>query len=282
MNIGFIKKIKLLKIAKHHPVAFSVALALHFMLLFGLIFSSIQRLDKPEEQLKKTSPKFIPKAVTIDLSEIKKESKRIIDAEKKKVAKRKREERHLKEVEDQRYKEQQKINQLKAKTKKAKKDKILADKKAKEAKQQRQTEAKKFKKAKQQRQAEAKKFKKEQAQRQKEKKVQLQEDQERKAEQQKILDELKVSYINQIAARVREQWRYSGAEDNWTCEVHILQNEGGEVKKVELKSCNVDDKSKEKSFKNSIKRAVNKASPLPNAPDKSVFDNQVIFHFKGN
>ncbi|SMN01799.1 TolA protein [uncultured Candidatus Thioglobus sp.] len=279
MKMSFIK---LPKVAQRHPVAFSVALILHFLLLVGLIFSSIQRLDKPEEQLKKVSPKFIPKAVTIDLSEIKKESKRIIDAEKKKVAKRKREERHLKELEDQRYKKQQKINELKAKTKKAKKDKILADKKAKQAKILADKETKQAKKSKQQRQAEAKKFKQEQAQREKEKKAQLQEDQDRKDEQQKILDELKVNYINQIAARVREQWRYSGAKDNWGCEVHILQNQGGDVEKVELKSCNVDDKSKEKSFRDSIKRAVKKSSPLPNAPDKSVFENEVIFHFKGN
>jgi colicin import membrane protein len=34
--------------------------------------------------------------------------------------------------------------------------------------------------------------------------------------------------------------------------------------------------------KNAIERAVYKASPSPAAPDKSVFDREILFHFKIN
>ena len=39
---------------------------------------------------------------------------------------------------------------------------------------------------------------------------------------------------------------------------------------------------RENSFKNAIRRAVEKASPLPEAPDKLVFDREIIFHFRVN
>ncbi len=55
-----------------------------------------------------------------------------------------------------------------------------------------------------------------------------------------------------------------------------------QVKNVNLKSCNIDNSIKVQSFKDSIKCSVYKVSPLPYVPDKSVFDAQVLFHFKVN
>jgi hypothetical protein len=100
--------------------------------------------------------------------------------------------------------------------------------------------------------------------------------------QENILSELKINYINQIASRVKEQWRYHGAKDNWSCDVHILQDVNGNVQSVNLQSCNIDNNAKAKSFKNAIERAVYKASPLPTAPDIKVFDREILFHFKVN
>jgi SH3 domain protein len=100
--------------------------------------------------------------------------------------------------------------------------------------------------------------------------------------QEDFLNKMKVYYINRIAQKVKEQWRYQGAKDSWGCDVHILQDVDGNVQSVNLKSCNVDDSKAAKSFKNSIERAVYKASPLPPAPDKSVFDREILFHFKIN
>jgi len=98
----------------------------------------------------------------------------------------------------------------------------------------------------------------------------------------KIEAELKSLYVNQIAARVRNNWRYQGAEDYWSCDVYILQDINGIVQSVNLQSCDVDNSAKAKSFKNSIERAVYKSSPLPTAPDESVFDREIIFIFKVN
>jgi colicin import membrane protein len=64
--------------------------------------------------------------------------------------------------------------------------------------------------------------------------------------------------------------------------VFLLQDKNGNVKEITLKSCNVNNKSRENSFKNAIRRAVEKASPLPEAPDKLVFDREIIFHFRVN
>ena len=92
----------------------------------------------------------------------------------------------------------------------------------------------------------------------------------------------KIYYINRIAQKVKEQWRYQGAKDSWGCDVHILQDVDGNVQSVNVQSCNVDNNAKAKSFKNAIERAVYKASPLPPAPDKDVFDREVLFHFRVN
>jgi colicin import membrane protein len=55
------------------------------------------------------------------------------------------------------------------------------------------------------------------------------------------------------------------------------------VESVNLQSCDIDDSSdKAESFKASIERAVYKASPLPTAPDESVFDRVIVFTFIAN
>ena len=101
-----------------------------------------------------------------------------------------------------------------------------------------------------------------------------------------ILDEelntLKSAYVNNIAARVKSFWRYQGAEDDWTAEVYIVQDRDGTIVAVDVRNANVDDSSKAKVFKDSIRRAVYKASPLPSAPDEAVFDRELIFVFGVN
>ena len=99
-----------------------------------------------------------------------------------------------------------------------------------------------------------------------------------------ILDEeqlntLKSAYVNNISARVKSMWRYQGAQDDWTAEVYVVQDRDGTVVAVDVRNANVDDSSKAKVFKDSIRRAVYKASPLPIAPEESVFDKELIFKF---
>jgi len=252
----------------------------------------------------------VPKAVTIDLSEIKQEKQRLINIQKKKEKRLKDLQRAEKKVENERYKEQQRLKKLKAKTKKEKKAKALAEKKRKVAekktaetlkkkkladKKTKQAEQKKKiaeekarlaekkkKEIEKKRNLEAKKFKKEQNKRALTQEIQDEADQERKVIRQSQIEALKMSYINQIAARVKDHWRYKGAKDSWGCDVHIMQDTQGNVKSVNVQSCSVSNKAKLKSFRDSIERAVNKASPLPSAPDKGVFESEVLFYFRVN
>lgn len=308
MKADWIKNIKLPKIANKHPIAFWTAIALHLALVVGLVFSSVQRWEIP-----KTAPKAsqaVPKAITVDLTEIKKEKQRLINIKQKREKRLEDLKRAEKRVENERYKEQQHLKKLKAETKKEKqaeaeaeksrkiavkkknlalKEKKLAEEQTNKAKARKNLAEKKAKAAEQEKQkieklrkVESNKFEKEQDTRSLKKEIQTEEDQEREIAQEDILNELKANYINQIASRVKEQWRYQGAKDNWGCDVYILQDLNGKVQNVNLQSCNVTNSAKAKVFKDAIERAVYKASPLPPAPDKSVYDREILFHFRVN
>ena len=114
------------------------------------------------------------------------------------------------------------------------------------------------------------------------KKIKAEEVMERELKQEDVLNETKAKYVNNISSKVKAQWRYQGAKDNWGCDVYILQDLGGNVQSVSTKSCNVTYLAKKKSFKDAIERAVYKASPLPIAPDKRIFDREILFHFRVN
>ena len=96
------------------------------------------------------------------------------------------------------------------------------------------------------------------------------------------LNTLKSAYINNITARIKTSWRYQGAEKDWTAEVYVVQDRDGNVKAVDVKNANVGNSSLAKSFRDSIKRAVYKASPLPAAPDEAVFDSEIYMLFSVN
>ena len=113
-------------------------------------------------------------------------------------------------------------------------------------------------------------------------KIHLEQDKERELEMEDLLNIVKAHYVEQIAEKVKDQWRYLGAENNWGCDVHILQDISGNVESVSTQSCNVTYLAKKKSFEKAIERAVYKASPLPRAPISSVFDKEILFHFKVN
>ena len=93
---------------------------------------------------------------------------------------------------------------------------------------------------------------------------------------------LKKAWLNNISARVKSFWRYQGAEDDWTAEVYVVQDRDGTVVAVDVRNANVDNSNKAKVFTDSIRRAVYKASPLPIAPEESVFDKELVFKFSVN
>ena len=103
------------------------------------------------------------------------------------------------------------------------------------------------------------------------------------------LNTLKSAYVNNIAARIRSYWNYQGAEDDWRCDVYVQQDRDGTVEAVNVQNCKTGDSDnalmaddKARSFKNSIERAVYKASPLPAAPDDAVFDREILLEFRIN
>jgi len=150
------------------------------------------------------------------------------------------------------------------------------------AKQLTEEERKKKEHLEQERAVEAQAFEKDQEARALTQEIQAEQDQDRILVIEDQFSKLKNNYIGLIAARVKKEWRYMGAEDHWGCDVHIIQNEYGYVEAVNVQGCTIDDSDQAASFKNSIERAVYKASPLPMAPDKSVFDTEIIFFFRVN
>ena len=95
-----------------------------------------------------------------------------------------------------------------------------------------------------------------------------------------LINEIRMLYTKRIAEKVKDFWRYRGGKDNWGCDIRILQDVEGNVQSVNIQSCTVDNNAKEKSFKDAIERAVYEASPLPVAPDRRVFNREVLLRFR--
>ena len=96
------------------------------------------------------------------------------------------------------------------------------------------------------------------------------------------MEVLKSAYVRSISEKVKSFWRYQGAEDDWTAEVYIIQDRDGTVTAVDVRNSNAGDSNKAKAFKDSIRRAVYKASPLPSAPEESLFEKELIIRFSVN
>jgi putative phage-type endonuclease len=97
-----------------------------------------------------------------------------------------------------------------------------------------------------------------------------------------FLEKIKMSYINNIAIEIRDNWHFFGAEDEWFCNVYVQQNNNGIVQDVNIQNCNMEESDKSNAFKRSIERAVYKSSPLPLSPDKEVFDTEILIKFGAN
>ena len=85
-----------------------------------------------------------------------------------------------------------------------------------------------------------------------------------------------------IAAKVKSVWNYPGAKPGWSADVSIIQNREGKVLNITFGDNNVGNSSEAKGFIRSIERAIKKASPLPIAPDVSVWDKDIMFIFNAD
>ncbi len=90
---------------------------------------------------------------------------------------------------------------------------------------------------------------------------------------------LQSAWINNIAAEVRSNWRFSGENPDWFVKVLVTQNKEGEVLNISFGENNVGNSDIGKAFLNSVERAVYKSIPLPIAPDVSVWDKNIMFTF---
>jgi len=84
------------------------------------------------------------------------------------------------------------------------------------------------------------------------------------------------SWQAQIAARINREWqRPPTARPGIECMLNVTQVPGGEVTEVSIGECNGDQAVRE-----SIERAVYRASPLPAPPDPALFDRHLRIDFK--
>ena len=97
-----------------------------------------------------------------------------------------------------------------------------------------------------------------------------------------LLETAQSVYINKIASKVVNNWRYQSAKDDWTAEVYVVQDRNGNVRAVDVRNANVGDSPRAKSFMDSIERAVYKSSPLPYTSDDAVFDREIYILFSVN
>jgi TPR repeat protein len=87
-------------------------------------------------------------------------------------------------------------------------------------------------------------------------------------------------YIDRIAQKVKEQWRYQGGSSGWGCDVYFTQDKSGSIQNIKIQRCVIDNYSKEDAFKKSIIKAIKKASPLPYTNRKDIYDSNIMIHLK--
>ncbi len=86
----------------------------------------------------------------------------------------------------------------------------------------------------------------------------------------------KAAYVYAIQQRIQSRWvAPPTATAGIECIVNIRQLPGGEVVSVSIGRCNGDA-----AVRRSIETAVYRASPLPNPPDPSVFDRNIVLEFR--
>ena len=88
-------------------------------------------------------------------------------------------------------------------------------------------------------------------------------------------------WVRTVAEKVKSNWRYQGAEDDWNAEVYVVQDRDGTIVAVDVRNSNIGDSQKAKVFQDSIRRAVYKSSPLPRMDD-AYYSNEFIFIFSVN
>ena len=99
-------------------------------------------------------------------------------------------------------------------------------------------------------------------------------DAERQRQNQLLLQQ----YVADIEAKVVRSWlRMADSPAGSSCQVLVKQIPGGEVIDVSILSCSAGVST---GFRNSVEKAVFRASPLPSPPDPQLFDREIAITFK--
>ena len=78
-----------------------------------------------------------------------------------------------------------------------------------------------------------------------------------------------------IQARVEQFWRRPEAARRAACEVAVEQDAAGRVRSVEVRDCPASP-----AWRESLRDAVRRASPLPRAPDAALFEPRLVITFR--
>lgn len=237
-----------------------------------------EAIDKYHEKINREKQEKIKEQKRIEQEKIA-EKKRIED---EKLALIKKEQ----EIKEKKEKElQEKINKEKQEKENAvKKQKELEDKKKKELEaQKKKLELEKIKKAEAERKRKsAEAIKKAEIDRQKAAQAKRNSLNNRgyNSTQKSLSNNEKLAmlklYRDQVYNKVYSNWiRPSYSKRGWECKVHVTQSNRGEVKSVKIVRCQGD-----KTFQDSVKKAIFKSSPLPLPKHPSLFNSTIEITFK--
>ena len=288
---------------KSNPLALIVSVGLHLVLL-AVLSISLTHTSTPSLP-SKPQVKTV-QAVVVDAAEVDKELTKLknqeISKKNQEQARKERLERQMKQAEEKkrkaeenRRKEEKRLAALKkkqaaeAKAEKERQQKLAAERKKqqeelkaleeKRRKEQQRLAAIEEKRKAEEEAARKKKLAEEAEARRKAEEAELQrrlaEEERRQAELNSRLAPIRDQYIKMIEQQVEKNWLPPATmTKGWYCEVMVHQNVLGEVTNVQMLQC-----SGSEAFKNTVERAVMKASPLPSPPDPQVFDKRIQIRF---
>ena len=78
-----------------------------------------------------------------------------------------------------------------------------------------------------------------------------------------------------IKSRIEQFWRRPEAARRAACEVAVEQEPDGRVRAVEVRDCPASP-----AWRESLRAAVRRASPLPLAPDAALFERRLVITFR--
>jgi len=304
----------MLKELLQKPSSLLISLFVHlFVLLLLWFFSSAGTPPKP-----KVSAEMKPiQAIALDarqldqaVAQLKQQEQRVAEekraaerkakavklrqAEQRRQEKLKKEHDHQAALQKKRDEKQRKVElkrQVELKKKAAQKRKAAAEKKqqaelARKAKAEKKRQAERVRKAKAEKKQQAELARKAAAEKKQQAELARQQQAKRdaaakrqaaSAAEQTRRNRLLLQYMSDIQQRVMRNWvPPSGGSAGMSCEVSVVQLSSGTIIDFQVANCRGDA-----AFRRSVESAMGRLMALPLAPERSLFEREVKFKFKG-